>query len=87
MACRALSYSFSTIDFTCSPAGIRLINTSGMPWPRTLFKANMTESDGFIMTMAGLPKLTEAPWVHQHNGWYYPATPPNSPISRARARC
>ena len=34
-------------------------------------KANMTELDGPIQTVAGLPRFTEAPWVHEHNGWYY----------------
>ncbi len=33
-------------------------------------KANMTELDGPIKTIK-LPQYTEAPWVHQHNGWYY----------------
>ncbi len=34
-------------------------------------KANMTELDGPIQTVSGLPQFTEAPWVHAHNGWYY----------------
>ncbi|MVN76011.1 family 43 glycosylhydrolase [Hymenobacter sp. HMF4947] len=34
-------------------------------------KANMTELDGPIETVSGLPQFTEAPWVHTHNGWYY----------------
>ena len=34
-------------------------------------KANMTELDGPIRTVTGLPRFTEAPWVHEHNGWYY----------------
>jgi beta-xylosidase len=34
-------------------------------------KANMTELDGPIQTVTGLPRFTEAPWVHEHNGWYY----------------
>ena len=33
-------------------------------------KPNMTELDGPIQTIK-LPAFTEAPWVHQHNGWYY----------------
>ena len=33
-------------------------------------KPNMTELDGPIQTIS-LPAFTEAPWVHQHNGWYY----------------
>jgi beta-xylosidase len=33
-------------------------------------KENMIEMDGPIKTIA-LPHFTEAPWVHQHNGWYY----------------
>jgi beta-xylosidase len=34
-------------------------------------KPNMTELDGPIQTVTGLPRYTEAPWVHEHNGWYY----------------
>jgi beta-xylosidase len=34
-------------------------------------KPNMTELDGPIQTVSGLPRFTEAPWVHEHNGWYY----------------
>ncbi|MDN5289386.1 MAG: glycoside hydrolase [Mucilaginibacter sp.] len=33
-------------------------------------KSNMTELDGPIKTIT-LPHYTEAPWVHQRNGWYY----------------
>jgi beta-xylosidase len=33
-------------------------------------KPNMTELDGPIQTIQ-LPRFTEAPWVHEHNGWYY----------------
>ena len=33
-------------------------------------KSTMTELDGPIQTIK-LPAFTEAPWVHQHNGWYY----------------
>ena len=33
-------------------------------------KPNMTELEGPIQTIK-LPAFTEAPWVHQHNGWYY----------------
>ncbi|SFQ24174.1 glycoside hydrolase family 43 protein [Hymenobacter arizonensis] len=33
-------------------------------------KPNMTELDGPIQTIK-LPQFTEAPWVHEHNGWYY----------------
>ena len=33
-------------------------------------KTNMTELDGPIQTIK-LPQFTEAPWVHQRNGWYY----------------
>jgi beta-xylosidase len=33
-------------------------------------KSNMTELDGPIETIT-LPHYTEAPWVHQRNGWYY----------------
>ncbi len=34
-------------------------------------KPNMTELAGPIQTVGGLPHYTEAPWVHEHNGWYY----------------
>ena len=34
-------------------------------------KPNMTEFDGEIHQVTNLPSYTEAPWVHQHNGWYY----------------
>jgi beta-xylosidase len=34
-------------------------------------KPNMTELDGPIQTVKGLPRFTEAPWVHERNGWYY----------------
>ncbi|RZK61698.1 MAG: glycoside hydrolase [Hymenobacter sp.] len=34
-------------------------------------KPTMTELDGPIQTVAGLPRFTEAPWVHEHNNWYY----------------
>jgi beta-xylosidase len=34
-------------------------------------KANMTELDGPIQTVTGLPRFTEAPWIHERNGWYY----------------
>jgi beta-xylosidase len=33
-------------------------------------KPNMTELDGPIKTIS-LPHFTEAPWIHQRNGWYY----------------
>ena len=33
-------------------------------------KKNMTEIEGDIKTIE-LPGFTEAPWVHQRNGWYY----------------
>ncbi|UOR03703.1 glycoside hydrolase family 43 protein [Hymenobacter aerilatus] len=33
-------------------------------------KPNMTELDGPIQTIE-VPQFTEAPWVHEHNGWYY----------------
>ncbi len=33
-------------------------------------KPTMTEIDGEIKTI-DLPDYTEAPWIHQHNGWYY----------------
>lgn len=34
-------------------------------------KPNMTELDGPIKTISGLPNFTEAPWIHKHKGWYY----------------
>lgn len=34
-------------------------------------KPNMTELDGGITTIEGLPHYTEAPWLHKHNGLYY----------------
>jgi len=34
-------------------------------------KENMTELDGPITTISGLPKFTEAPWIHKRKGWYY----------------
>lgn len=34
-------------------------------------KSNMTELDGPIETVKGLPHFTEAPWLHKRNGWYY----------------
>jgi beta-xylosidase len=34
-------------------------------------KSNMTEIDGPIETVTGLPHFTEAPWLHKRNGWYY----------------
>ncbi|MBC6613024.1 family 43 glycosylhydrolase [Hymenobacter sp. BT507] len=33
-------------------------------------KPNMTELDGPIQTIE-VPQFTEAPWVHENNGWYY----------------
>ncbi|MDO7873314.1 glycoside hydrolase family 43 protein [Hymenobacter sp. ASUV-10] len=33
-------------------------------------KANMTELDGPIHNVS-LPAFTEAPWLHEHKGWYY----------------
>lgn len=33
-------------------------------------KENMIELDGPIMPVQ-LPRFTEAPWIHKHNGWYY----------------
>jgi beta-xylosidase len=34
-------------------------------------KSNMIELDGPIIAVKGLPRYTEAPWIHKHNGWYY----------------
>jgi beta-xylosidase len=34
-------------------------------------KSNMTELDGPIETVTGLPHFTEAPWLHKRKGWYY----------------
>ena len=33
-------------------------------------KENMIETEGDIVPVF-LPKYTEAPWIHKHNGWYY----------------
>lgn len=33
-------------------------------------KKNMIELDGQISHI-DLPRFTEAPWIHKHNGWYY----------------
>ncbi|MXV15409.1 glycoside hydrolase family 43 protein [Hufsiella ginkgonis] len=55
-----------------------IIDRTGQPW---LFwgntacyyaklKKNMIELDGPIKTV-NLPNFTEAPWVHERNGWYY----------------
>jgi len=34
-------------------------------------KSNMIEFDGPINTIKGLPRFTEAPWIHKRKGWYY----------------
>jgi len=34
-------------------------------------KSNMIDLDGPIQTIKGLPRYTEAPWIHKRNGWYY----------------
>ncbi len=34
-------------------------------------KSNMVDLDGPIQTITGLPRYTEAPWIHKRNGWYY----------------
>lgn len=34
-------------------------------------KDNMIELDGPIMKVEGLPRFTEAPWIHKKNGFYY----------------
>jgi beta-xylosidase len=34
-------------------------------------KENMLEFDGPIHTIQGLPKFTEAPWIHKRKDWYY----------------
>ncbi len=34
-------------------------------------KANMTELDGPIEQITGLPRFVEAPWIHQRKGRYY----------------
>jgi beta-xylosidase len=34
-------------------------------------KSNMIDLDGPIQTITGLPRYTEAPWIHKRNGWYY----------------
>jgi len=38
-------------------------------WAR--LKPNMTDLDGPINKVSNLPGFTEAPWLHQRNGWYY----------------
>lgn len=48
-------------------------------------KANMTELDGPVQTIK-LPFYTEAPWVHQHNGWYYLSYAYQFPEKTAYAR-
>ncbi|MHA4896084.1 glycoside hydrolase family 43 protein [Pedobacter sp. PWIIR3] len=32
---------------------------------------SMTEFDGEIKVVKGLPNFTEAPWIHKRKGWYY----------------
>lgn len=34
-------------------------------------KDNMVELDGEIQVVEGLPKFTEAPWIHKKGDWYY----------------
>ncbi len=34
-------------------------------------KSNMIDMDGPIQVVQGLPKFTEAPWIHKRKGWYY----------------
>ena len=34
-------------------------------------KENMTEMDGEIHIIDGLPNYTEAPWIHKKGSWYY----------------
>ncbi|WP_116126781.1 glycoside hydrolase family 43 protein [Lewinella sp. IMCC34183] len=34
-------------------------------------KDNMIELDGEIRVVEGLPKFTEAPWIHKRGDWYY----------------
>jgi beta-xylosidase len=34
-------------------------------------KPNMIELDGPIVAVEGLPRYTEAPWIHKHGDWYY----------------
>ncbi len=34
-------------------------------------KPNMTEMDGPIQVVEGLPHFTEAPWIHRRGDWYY----------------
>jgi beta-xylosidase len=45
----------------------------------------MTELDGPIQTIK-LPYFTEAPWVHQHGGWYYLSYAYQFPEKTAYAR-
>jgi beta-xylosidase len=68
----AIKHSWDDIDPTV------IIDTDGQAylfWGNGIcyyakLKANMTEFDGPIKTVT-LPHYTEAPWVHQRNGWYY----------------
>jgi beta-xylosidase len=34
-------------------------------------KSNMTDIDGPINVIEGLPHFTEAPWIHKRKNWYY----------------
>jgi beta-xylosidase len=34
-------------------------------------KENMIDTIGPIVPVLGLPRYTEAPWIHKHKGWYY----------------
>ena len=34
-------------------------------------KENMTDTIGPIVRVDGLPRFTEAPWIHKRGGWYY----------------
>lgn len=34
-------------------------------------KENMIDTIGPIVPVVGLPRYTEAPWIHKHKGWYY----------------
>jgi beta-xylosidase len=70
---KAASISWDDIDPTV------IIDKSGQAylfWGNTAcyyakLKPNMTELDGPIQNVTGLPRFTEAPWVHEHGGWYY----------------
>jgi beta-xylosidase len=69
---KAIKHSWDDIDPTViidKDGQAYLFWGNGMCYYAKL-KSNMTELDGPIETIT-LPHYTEAPWVHQRNGWYY----------------